>query len=165
MRLERKGDDFLAWTWPVDGSPGEPIHQEQILGLSKTLLVGVGASGADSGDATKPFVPLRARVVLDFAPVSIAFKRGDANSSGAVDIADAVFTLSYLFAKGPLPSCLDAGDANDSGVIDIADAIALLSHLFAQAGPLPPPFGACGIDPTTTDDTLDCFSFPPCAGP
>jgi hypothetical protein len=105
------------------------------------------------------------RVVLGVAPVSIAFKRGDANSSGAIDIADAVFMLSHLFAQGLAPSCKDAGDANDDGNLDIADAIAILSHLFAGAGPLKPPFGQCGIDPTTFDDTLDCATFPPCAGP
>ena len=93
------------------------------------------------------------------------FKRGDSNAnstntSGAIDIADAVFILSYLFAKGTAPSCLDAADANDSGAVDIADAIRTLSHLFANTGPLPAPFGQCGIDPTT--DELGCSSFPPC---
>jgi hypothetical protein len=70
--------------------------------------------------------------------------------------------LSYLFAQGLVPDCLDAADANDSGAVDIADAIAILSHLFAHTGPLPPPFGACGIDPTI--DALDCLSYPHCEG-
>ena len=68
--------------------------------------------------------------------------------------------LSYLFAKGPDPSCFDSADANDSGLVDIADAIAVLSHLFAQAGPLPAPFGECGVD--TTEDGLECFGYAPC---
>jgi hypothetical protein len=93
---------------------------------------------------------------------STPFLRGDANSDGRLDIADAIFTLSYLFAQGTAPSCLDAGDANDGGAIDIADAISVLSHLFAQAEPLKPPFGTCGID--VTDDALDCASFPSCEG-
>jgi hypothetical protein len=71
--------------------------------------------------------------------------------------------LSYLFAAGPAPSCLDAADANDRGAVDIADAISILSHLFANAGPLPAPFGQCGIDPTI--DELGCESYPPCQGP
>jgi hypothetical protein len=49
----------------------------------------------------------------------------------------------------------------DDGKLNIADAIAILSHLFAGAGPLPP-FGSCGIGPTTTDDTLDCQEFGLC---
>ncbi len=88
------------------------------------------------------------------------FRRGDSNASGAVDIADAVFTLSFLFAEDVAPSCEDAGDANDDGRIDIADAIKILGHLFAQSGPLPPPFGECAIDPTADD--LECMAFAPC---
>jgi dextranase len=91
------------------------------------------------------------------------FVRGDANASNALDIADAVFTLSYLFANGAAPTCLDAADANDSDEIDIADVVTLLSHLFAGGGDLPAPFGQCGIDPK--EDDLDCRSFPPCEGP
>ncbi len=90
----------------------------------------------------------------------VTFSRGDANADSAIDIADAVFTLSYLFASGAPPSCLDAADANDDGAVDIADAIAVLSYLFAGAGDLPEPFGECGIDPTV--DELGCSSFPPC---
>ena len=90
------------------------------------------------------------------------FRRGDANASGDLDIADAIFLLGYLFAQDAAPACLDAADANDSGAIDIADAIAVLSHLFAQAGPLPEPFGACRVDPTADD--LECSAFAPCEG-
>ena len=86
--------------------------------------------------------------------------RGDANASNAIDIADAIFLLSHLFARGPAPSCKDAGDANDDGQIDIADAIKLLAHLFARTGPLPAPFGSCGLDPT--NDGLDCRSYSAC---
>ncbi len=91
------------------------------------------------------------------------FQRGNANADARVDIADAIFVLTHLFAHGPAPSCTDAGDANDDGTIDIADAIKILGHLFAQAGPLPPPFGECGIDPTSDD--LDCSGFLPCESP
>lgn len=93
-------------------------------------------------------------------PCPSEYKRGDPNASNGIDIADAIFTLSFLFAKGTVPACLDAADANDSGAIDIADPIAILGHLFAQAGPLPEPFGACGIDPT--EDALGCENHAPC---
>ncbi len=93
-------------------------------------------------------------------PSPVLFRRGDANADSVLDIADAIFTLSYLFADGPAPPCLDAADANDDGAVDIADAIAVLSHLFAGAGPLPEPFGDCGVDPTI--DELGCSSYEPC---
>jgi len=88
------------------------------------------------------------------------FRRGDGNSDGTLNIADAIATLGYLFAGGSEPSCLDAADANDDGAVNIADAINTLGHLFAGAGPLPEPFGSCGGDPT--EDDLDCKSYPPC---
>jgi hypothetical protein len=93
-------------------------------------------------------------------PPSFASRRSDANASGTTDIADASFLLSYLFASGAVPACLDAADANDNGDCTIADAVTILSHLFANAGPLQEPFGRCGYDPT--DDDADCGSFPPC---
>ncbi len=98
------------------------------------------------------------------APVEAAapkFRRGNANADGAVNIADAVFLLTHLFASGPNPPCRDAADANDDGALNIADAVGILGHLFGGAGPLPPPFAACGADPT--QDDLDCEAFPPCA--
>lgn len=88
------------------------------------------------------------------------YSRGDVNTDGGLDIGDAIAILSYLFAGGSQPSCLDAADANDSGTVDIADAIAILDYLFRGTGSLPAPFGACGEDPT--DDALDCVRYPPC---
>ena len=89
------------------------------------------------------------------------FQRGGASSDTTLDIADAVFTLSYLFAAGLTPSCLGAVDANDDGTLDIADAIAVLSHLFGSGGDLPAPFGECGGDATTDD--LDCMEYAGCS--
>jgi hypothetical protein len=106
---------------------------------------------------------VRLEILYEIEVEAPSFLRGDPNSDDTTDVADAVFTLGYLFAKGKVPDCLDAADANDNGTIDIADAIATLGHLFAHTGPLPAPFGECGIDPT--DDTLDCRSFPHCERP
>jgi hypothetical protein len=91
---------------------------------------------------------------------TVPFRRGDANTDGTVNVADAVCMLGHLFTGGAAPGCLDAGDANDDGVVNIADALALLNHLFARAGDLPEPFGACGEDPT--EDVLGCARYDPC---
>jgi len=84
-----------------------------------------------------------------------AFIRGDANQDGALDIADAITILQYLFARGRVLPCMDAGDANDDETVNIADAIRVLSFLFGSGvkPPLPPP-SECGPDPQ--GDTLDC---------
>ena len=81
------------------------------------------------------------------------FRRGDANDSGRVDIADAIFVLGYLFAEAPAPVCPDAADANDDGRLDIADAVRILAYLFAGASLPPPGAQACGVDPTAVSYT------------
>lgn len=82
-----------------------------------------------------------------------AFRRGDANQNGRFELGDPIFVLTYLFANGAEPPCLDAADANDSGALDLADPIFLLNWLFAEGSPPPPPHQACGPDPTADDLT------------
>ncbi len=89
------------------------------------------------------------------------FRRGDANVDNAVNIADAVFNLRYIFADGASPSCLDAADANDDGSVNIADVITILHYLFVSADNLPEPFEECGVD--ETPDTINCESYLFCA--
>jgi hypothetical protein len=89
------------------------------------------------------------------------FTRGNVNADDRLNIADAVYILTYLFRQGTPPSCMDATDTNDDGKVNIADAVYLLTYLFRSGDPLFPPFSECGVDPTT-DDQLDCASFPPC---
>lgn len=93
---------------------------------------------------------------------SADFVRGDSNADGAVDVSDSILSLSYLFSSGVLP-CFSSADANDDGRLDVADAVATLTYLFSGGPPLPPPFPACGGDPTP--DALDCQSPPAACAP
>jgi hypothetical protein len=61
---------------------------------------------------------------------------GDANGDASVDIADAVYLISYIFRGGLAPSPLTAGDANCEGTVDIADAVYLIAYIF-RSGPAP----------------------------
>ena len=75
------------------------------------------------------------------------FVRADGNQDGLFNIADPVFTLSFLFPAGAPPTvdCFDALDANDDGLLNIADAVFKLSVLF-PTGPPPSvsaPFPNC----------------------
>ena len=81
------------------------------------------------------------------------FVRGDSNGDRELDISDAVHTLDFLFLGGEAP-CLDAADANDDGNVDVSDPVATLGSLFLGTGPLPPPIGLAGKDPTA--DELGC---------
>ncbi len=88
------------------------------------------------------------------------FTRGDCNADTGMDLSDAVFGLLYLFAGGSRPSCEDACDSNDDGKLDVSDAISSLNYLFTGGAAPPPPFGACGSDPSL--DPLGCIAFAPC---
>jgi hypothetical protein len=81
------------------------------------------------------------------------FRRGDSNSDGAFDLADAVTTLGYLFLGGQEPGCLAAADVDDDDQLEITDPIRLLRWLFLAGEPPAPPRD-CGPDPDGS--TLDC---------
>ncbi|MBT7131212.1 MAG: hypothetical protein HN891_10945 [Planctomycetes bacterium] len=92
--------------------------------------------------------------ILDVCEETL-FVRGDVNSDGALDIADAISSLDYLFGAVAL-SCQDAADTNDDGRLDIADPIHLLGFLFSGDTAPAAPFPDCDTDPT--DDLLQCQS-------
>ncbi len=99
-----------------------------------------------------------ARSEIDAGPA--AFRRGDANDDGRLQITDVIVLLDRLFRAGdPLP-CTRSGDSNDDGRLNITDAVVLLGHLFTGGDPLPPPFATCGPDDTT--DALECRVFRSC---
>ena len=95
--------------------------------------------------------------------VPALFRRGDVNNAGSLDISSAINILGFLFSGGVTIACMDAADANDDGRIDLSDAISILGFLFLGGPPTPAPgpFN-CGPDTTTTDDALDCASYPGC---
>ncbi|HAK95384.1 MAG TPA: hypothetical protein DCM87_10360 [Planctomycetes bacterium] len=169
LKIDRRGGEIVASS-SAEGDVWTEVDRQVIaFGSDGPVLGGLAACGNDTGDPLKSFTPLRAHVTGLAIAVAETFRRGDANASGALDIADAISVLGYLFgaaedtSKAKVAQCLDAADANDDGATDIADAVKILGHLFADAGPLPAPFGECAADPTA--DKLDCGMFPPCAGP
>ena len=100
-------------------------------------------------------LPPRAVLPHDVALISgPVFERGDANADGAVDVADALGVLNFLMSDGRRPACEKAGDFNDDGTLDVSDALALLGAKFLGRGPLPAPYGDCGVDATA--DRLSC---------
>ena len=87
--------------------------------------------------------------------IDVLFERGDVNSDGGVNIADAIAHLGILFATGIPVNCEEALDVNQDGSSNIADPVYLLAFLFTANSPAPPaPFGVCGVD--TDGDGLDC---------
>ncbi len=126
------------------------LHMRSILfGITALLLVGSPARAG--GDAP---------------PLHEHFLRGDANQDGAVQVADPIYILAYLFTPGSDPiTCLDSGDVNDDEAVDLSDAVYSLTYQFGS-GPTPPaPFGitGCGPDPTLAI-ALSCNQYDPCGG-
>lgn len=61
---------------------------------------------------------------------------GDANGDGAVNVADAVYLISYIFKGGPPPYSMEAADANADDVVNVGDVVYLIAYVFS-GGPGP----------------------------
>ncbi len=64
------------------------------------------------------------------------YKCGDADGSGQVSIADAVFIISNIFGGGPAAVPAEAADADCSGSVSIGDAVFVITYIFG-GGPAP----------------------------
>ena len=97
------------------------------------------------------------------------FSRGDVDSSGLVNLTDAVQVLNYLFQAGVQPGCMETADTNNDAQVNLTDAVFLLNYLFLGGepppAPGPPDFGSgCGADPDAlgSPGDLGCESFTGC---
>jgi len=61
---------------------------------------------------------------------------GNANGDGAVNLADAVYVINYVFKGGPAPDPLCIGDANSDDAVNLADAVYVVNYVF-KSGPSP----------------------------
>ena len=147
----------------VDGSPGALAAADVDGDGLLDLIVGDLAGGTVEVILVRPTPPSSQDSNRDGIPDECAglprFIRGDANSDGEVDLADAVFLLLFLFGGGPAPGCLAAADAANTGGLNLNSVIVLLEELF-HGFPPRPPFSACGFDPFPWG--LGCWSYPPC---
>ncbi len=98
---------------------------------------------------------------IDVVPAgSDAFRRGDVDVNGVVDLGDPILILNYLFGQGVTLPCIESADVDNSDPgasagPDIGDAIYLLLHLFAMGSPPPNPYPDCEIDPLANCQALD----------
>ncbi len=132
----------------TDLSTGLPVDNVGVL-LSPS---GNGSFGIDYGAMTAAgantlYYGDQATNSIVHTTIQRTFIRGDANSDGVFNVADAIFMLVFKFQGGPPPTCPDAADTNDDGICNISDVLALLNGLFAGA-PIPAPSVTCGFDPT-----------------
>ncbi len=65
---------------------------------------------------------------------------GDANDDKDVNVGDAVYIISYVFAGGPPPYNICAADANGDDEVNVGDAVYLINYIFKGG---PPPVEPC----------------------
>ena len=87
-----------------------------------------------------------------------AFRRGDSNDDGNVNLSDALSILGFLFLGGDTSGCRKADDTDDNGTINITDVVTVLNYLFRGGTQPPDPFAACGTDPTGDDLTCEAYA-------
>jgi len=62
---------------------------------------------------------------------------GDPSADGAINVADVIYLVNYLFKGGAMPlPILDSGDSNCDGKVNVADIVYLVAYLF-KGGPKP----------------------------
>lgn len=92
--------------------------------------------------------------VADDPPPEPGFLRGDADSTDAIDLSDAITILNVLFLGTGELACHDAADANGDLTLNIADPVYILFFLFFEGPSPPPPFPDCG--PVPPEESLGC---------
>jgi hypothetical protein len=119
-------------------------RQDSVLPPSQPLKI-IPLPGQDRIEGGASVLDVRDGILEFIEP---KFIRGDANTSGRLDLADALSILSYLTGCADeelKPSnCLDAMDADGSLRIDLTDAIVLLNYLYMGGERLPAPFPEAG---------------------
>jgi len=151
MKYDPSG--VLMWAAAFDGSLQSLVSPAAISWSPDGGICLAGSRLGESGSTDL--------VVWKYIPTAtVHFSRGDATGDGALNLSDAVSSLMYLFAGASPGPCLRAADTNDDGIVDISDPVSTLGFLFLGTPGPPPPFPACGTDPT--DDPLTCSGHRPC---
>jgi hypothetical protein len=63
----------------------------------------------------------------------VVLSPGDVNGTGAIDGADVIYLVNFLFGNGPSP--LGSGDVNNDTFVDAMDLFYLINFIFASGPP------------------------------
>ena len=83
--------------------------------------------------------------ILSLSKLLSSFKRGDINSDGKQNHADAVYLLNWYIGEGSAPRCMEAADTNGDGSVEpTSEAIYLLNWLYKSGPAVPSPIFGYG---------------------
>jgi len=123
------------------GNPPLAPGSGTVLNLRFVAIDGPGTAVLDTVSVSAQSTWLHAEYV-SYQPyviagsVSTGFLCGDCDGSGAVNVADAVHIVNYVFKGGPPPDPPESGDVNIDGSVNIADAVYIIAYVFG-GGPEP----------------------------
>lgn len=108
-----------------------------------TTLTKATTSTTSKTTATTTTTPVATTTSALTTTTEPAFKLGDVDGNGMIEVADAVLVLTY-YAKSAagIPVTIDSrsADVNGDGIIDVTDAVGILTYYARQAAGLPPTF-------------------------
>jgi streptogramin lyase len=143
------GDAIVSYLWDVNGNA--VVGVTPTISAAQLVSFGMGSQGTYQVSLTLEdtlgLTGVQTADVFVLSGAAQMYVRGRANFDSRVDIADAIFTLLWIFFGETEPPCLDAADFNGDSAVDIADAIYLLLHLFFGNEPPPMPYPNCDLGP------------------
>ncbi|MBN1443994.1 MAG: dockerin type I repeat-containing protein [Planctomycetes bacterium] len=138
----------------------EPVEEDSVVSGMLRLQGDLWGSGQPVKNvATVAGVSLdycgidQTRLRVDFVPKQVgAFRSGDGNGDGKIDLADPIYVINYLFRSGEDIPCREAADANADLSVDLSDAAYLVRYLFQSGSP---PVGSleCHTSPLSTPES------------
>jgi len=146
----------IYWMMPTDTTPGQSgyfadvavilagtyaFDGEEVLARTVLINVDAGTSPPFGQNYPESGTVIRIRTTKS-EPCGCCIPpiRGDVDYAEpfAIDIADLVYLVDFMFTGGPPPICLEEADMEVNGEIDISDLVFLVDYMFNQ-GPPPPP--------------------------
>lgn len=151
-------DDRDPWPEEADGEGAtlaltHPLHENTYGGYWAA-----SPGGGTPGESNDPVLVSLDATCVDLGP---RFLRGDADSSGLLDIGDPLRLLLANFRGAELP-CAAAADVNGDGDVGgTSDAVYLLHYLFRGGADPVGPFPDCGYGELESDAGLGCETSSP----
>ena len=125
LQAQSESEDYKIFTDVLDNFGGKASSEDYLLRISSGGQPGVvGISEDESYFGLQGYVH------------SAAFRHGDDNADGDVNVSDVIYEINFLFKGGPKPIPPEVGDVNCDNDHSVSDVIYKINFLF-KGGPKP----------------------------